>query len=69
MKRLIALLEEIRMCRLYNGFQTMQSIELIGGLEKKNKLISPDEEEIVAYHEAASRSSWMVLWSMTIWSK
>ncbi len=25
---------------------------VIGGLEKKNKLISPDEKEIVAYHEA-----------------
>ncbi len=25
---------------------------VIGGLEKKNKLISPDEKEIIAYHEA-----------------
>ncbi|MCB0566895.1 MAG: ATP-dependent zinc metalloprotease FtsH [Phaeodactylibacter sp.] len=25
---------------------------IIGGLEKKNKLISPDEKEIIAYHEA-----------------
>ena len=25
---------------------------VIGGLEKKNKLISPDEKEVVAYHEA-----------------
>ncbi|GAB4030171.1 ATP-dependent zinc metalloprotease FtsH [Spirosoma jeollabukense] len=25
---------------------------VIGGLEKKNKIISPDEKEIVAYHEA-----------------
>jgi len=26
--------------------------KVIGGLEKKNKLISPDEKEIIAYHEA-----------------
>jgi cell division protease FtsH len=25
---------------------------VIGGLEKKNKIISPDEKEIIAYHEA-----------------
>jgi cell division protease FtsH len=25
---------------------------VIGGLEKKNKLISPEEKKIVAYHEA-----------------
>src|SRR5690606_11399209 len=25
---------------------------VIGGLEKKNKLISPDEKKIIAYHEA-----------------
>ena len=25
---------------------------VIGGLEKKNKLISPEEKEIIAYHEA-----------------
>lgn len=25
---------------------------MIGGLEKKNKIISPDEKEIIAYHEA-----------------
>src|SRR5690606_16585430 len=25
---------------------------VIGGLEKKNKLISPEEKQIVAYHEA-----------------
>ena len=25
---------------------------VIGGLEKKNKIISPEEKEIVAYHEA-----------------
>lgn len=36
---------------------TMQDFQdamdrVIGGLEKKNKLISPDEKEIVAYHEA-----------------
>jgi len=36
---------------------TMQDFQdamdrVIGGLEKKNKLISPEEKEIVAYHEA-----------------
>ncbi|GAB2768791.1 ATP-dependent zinc metalloprotease FtsH [Rhabdobacter roseus] len=36
---------------------TMQDFQdamdrVIGGLEKKNKLISPDEKQIVAYHEA-----------------
>ena len=25
---------------------------VIGGLEKKNKIISPEEKKIVAYHEA-----------------
>ncbi|MEI9958576.1 MAG: hypothetical protein WDM90_20230 [Ferruginibacter sp.] len=25
---------------------------VIGGLEKKNKIISPEEKEIIAYHEA-----------------
>ena len=25
---------------------------VIGGLEKKNKIISPKEKEIIAYHEA-----------------
>jgi cell division protease FtsH len=27
---------------------------VIGGLEKKNKIISPDEKRIIAYHEAVT---------------
>ena len=34
---------------------------VIGGLEKKNKIISPDEKKIVAYHEAGHAVAWMVL--------
>ena len=36
------------------GFQDFQDAvdRVIGGLEKKNKIISPDEKKIVAYHEA-----------------
>jgi len=36
------------------GMQDFQDAidRVIGGLEKKNKLISPEEKEIVAYHEA-----------------
>ncbi len=30
--------------------------KVIGGLEKKNKLINPDEKEIIAYHEAVTPS-------------
>ena len=30
----------------------MPSIRVIGGLEKKSKIISPEEKKIVAYHEA-----------------
>jgi len=34
-----------------NDFQNAMD-RVIGGLEKKNKIISPEEKEIVAYHEA-----------------
>ncbi len=30
----------------------MRLTGVIGGLEKKNKIISPDEKRIIAYHEA-----------------
>ncbi len=34
---------------------------IIGGLEKKNKIISPDEKKVVAYHEAGHASiSWLM---------
>ena len=34
---------------------------IIGGLEKKNKVISPDEKKVVAYHEAGHASiSWLL---------
>jgi len=34
---------------------------IIGGLEKKNKIISPDEKKVVAYHEAGHASiSWLL---------
>jgi cell division protease FtsH len=34
---------------------------IIGGLEKKNKIISKDEKEVIAYHEAGHASvSWLV---------
>lgn len=34
---------------------------VIGGLEKKNKIISPDEKEIIAYHEAGHAiSGWFL---------
>jgi AFG3 family protein len=45
---------------------TMQDFQdamdrVIGGLEKKNKLISPEEKEIVAYHEAGHAvSGWFL---------
>ena len=34
---------------------------VIGGLEKKNKIISPEEKRIVAYHEAGPCDCWLVL--------
>lgn len=34
---------------------------VIGGLEKKNKIISPEEKKVIAYHEAGHASvSWML---------
>ncbi|REJ84040.1 MAG: ATP-dependent metallopeptidase FtsH/Yme1/Tma family protein [Bacteroidetes bacterium] len=34
---------------------------IIGGLEKKNKIISPQEKEVIAYHEAGHASvSWLL---------
>ena len=34
---------------------------IIGGLEKKNKIISPDEKKVIAYHEAGHASiSWLL---------
>ncbi len=34
---------------------------IIGGLEKKNKIITPDEKEVIAYHEAGHASiSWLL---------
>lgn len=34
---------------------------IIGGLEKKNKIISPEEKKVIAYHEAGHASvSWLV---------
>jgi len=34
---------------------------IIGGLEKKNKVISPDEKKVIAYHEAGHASiSWLL---------
>lgn len=34
---------------------------IVGGLEKKNKIISPEEKKVIAYHEAGHASvSWLV---------
>jgi len=34
---------------------------IVGGLEKRNKIISPDEKKVIAYHEAGHASvSWLV---------
>src|SRR5439155_26807788 len=34
---------------------------IIGGLEKKNKIISPQEKKVIAYHEAGHASvSWLL---------
>ena len=32
--------------------------KVIGGLEKKNKLIPPEEKKIIAYHEAGHAPLW-----------